>query len=128
VYFSIVSSDLRVFHVSSCLPNAADIFRFRTTLVAVILNHIGLYCEQSWSPAWGHVYVRDGPFFRWQFYQSIIWQISSIISLSVTIAMYCLFQLYLCVAKELDPHRPVLKLFSVKSVGAFDSLLQRRLD
>ncbi|KAH9973697.1 organic solute transporter Ostalpha-domain-containing protein [Lactifluus volemus] len=92
------------------------VVRPATTLVAVILNHIGLYCEQSWSPAWGHVYVRDGPFFRWQFYQSIIWQISSIISLSVTIAMYCLFQLYLCVAKELAPHRPVLKLFSVKSV------------
>ncbi|KAI9462621.1 DUF300-domain-containing protein [Russula earlei] len=28
-----------------------------TTLFAVILNHIGLYCEQSWSPKWGHIYL-----------------------------------------------------------------------
>jgi hypothetical protein len=33
--------------------------------------------------------------------------------------MYCLLQLYLCVAKELAPHRPVLKLVSVKAVGGF---------
>jgi len=34
----------------------------RTTLAAVILNHIGLYCEQSWSPRWGHIYVRGAHF------------------------------------------------------------------
>lgn len=34
----------------------------RTTLAAIILNHIGLYCEQSWSPRWGHIYVRDAHF------------------------------------------------------------------
>ena len=33
--------------------------------------------------------------------------------------MYCLLQLYLCVATELAPHRPVLKLFSIKAVGKF---------
>jgi hypothetical protein len=38
---------------------SADTSNGRTTLAAVILNHIGLYCETSWSPAWGHVYVRD---------------------------------------------------------------------
>ncbi|KAN0131911.1 DUF300 domain containing protein [Lactarius tabidus] len=69
-----------------------------TTLVAVILNHIGLYCEQSWSPVWGHIWI------------------STIISISVTIAMYCLFQLYVCVAEELAPHQPILKLFAVKAV------------
>ncbi|KAI0249237.1 organic solute transporter Ostalpha-domain-containing protein [Lactifluus subvellereus] len=74
------------------------VVRPTTTLVAVILNHIGLYCEQSWSPAWGHIYI------------------STIVSISVTIAMYCLVQLYLCVAKELAPHRPILKLLSVKAV------------
>lgn len=30
----------------------------RTTLIAVGLNYVGLYCEKSLSPAWGHVYVR----------------------------------------------------------------------
>lgn len=74
------------------------VIRPTTTLAAVILNHIGLYCETSWSPAWGHVYI------------------ASIISISVTIAMYCLLQLYLCVATELAPHRPVLKLISIKAV------------
>jgi len=33
--------------------------------------------------------------------------------------MYCLLQLYLCVATELAPHRPVLKLLSIKAVGEF---------
>lgn len=74
------------------------VIRPTTTLAAVILNHIGLYCESSWSPGWGHVYI------------------ASIISISVTIAMYCLLQLYLCVATELAPHRPVLKLISIKAV------------
>lgn len=30
----------------------------RTTLAAVILDYVGLYCEDSWSPGWGHIYVR----------------------------------------------------------------------
>jgi hypothetical protein len=58
---------------------------------------------------------QDFPFFS----KVIIGQISTIISISVTIAMYCLVQLYVCVAAELAPHRPVLKLFSVKAVGKF---------
>ncbi|KAH8996304.1 organic solute transporter Ostalpha-domain-containing protein [Lactarius akahatsu] len=74
------------------------VVRPTTTLAAVILNHIGLYCEQSWSPVWGHVWI------------------TTLISISVTIAMYCLLQLYICVAGELAPHRPVLKLFAVKAV------------
>lgn len=35
------------------------VIRPLTTLVSVVLNYIGLYCEASWSPAWGHIYVRD---------------------------------------------------------------------
>jgi len=40
----------------------------RTTLAAVILDYMGLYCEASWTPGWGHLYVsssassrRNGP-------------------------------------------------------------------
>lgn len=33
--------------------------------------------------------------------------------------MYCLIQLYVVVAEELSPHRPLLKLFSVKAVGRY---------
>src|SRR6266404_5195203 len=46
-------------------------------------------------------------------------QITAIISISVTVAMYCLLQMYFCVAEELAPHRPILKLFAVKAVGMF---------
>jgi len=42
--------------------------QLRTTLAAVILEYMGLYCEASWSPGWGHLYVsrftwagRSGP-------------------------------------------------------------------
>ncbi|KAI0053265.1 DUF300-domain-containing protein [Auriscalpium vulgare] len=69
-----------------------------TTFFAVVLNYIGWYCETSWSPAWGHIWI------------------TGLISISVTIGMYCLLQLYLSVATELVPYRPVLKLFAVKAV------------
>ncbi|KAI0960720.1 hypothetical protein AcV7_000024 [Taiwanofungus camphoratus] len=69
-----------------------------TTLAAVILNYVGLYCEDSWGPGWGHLYI------------------TVVVSISVSVAMYCLLQLYLPIAKHLAPHRPILKLFAVKAV------------
>ena len=69
-----------------------------TALASVILDYAGYYCESSWSPVYAHVWI------------------VVIISISVTIAMYCLLQLYMPVSKELKPHRPILKLFSVKAV------------
>ncbi|KAL4266333.1 DUF300-domain-containing protein [Pleurotus pulmonarius] len=74
------------------------VLRPLTTLIAVALDYMGLYCESSWSPGWGHIYI-------------VI-----IVSLSVTIAMYCLIQLYVPVAEQLAPHKPLLKLFAVKAV------------
>ncbi|KAF8526020.1 organic solute transporter Ostalpha-domain-containing protein [Hysterangium stoloniferum] len=74
------------------------IIRPGTTVAAIILDYIGLYCEQSWSPAWGHIYI------------------TIIVSLSVTIAMYCLIQLYIPIAGQLKEHKPLLKLFAVKAV------------
>ncbi|KDR75253.1 hypothetical protein GALMADRAFT_542138 [Galerina marginata CBS 339.88] len=74
------------------------VIRPTTTLAAVILDYIGLYCESSWGLGWGHIYI------------------TIIISVSVSIAMYCLIQLYVPVAKELSMHKPLLKLFSVKAV------------
>ena len=32
-------------------------YYIRTSLAAVILDYMGLYCEASWSPGWGHLYV-----------------------------------------------------------------------
>lgn len=40
-------------------------------------------------------------------------------SVSVTIAMFCLIQLYVPVAEELAEHKPLLKLVSIKAVGEF---------
>lgn len=48
----------------------------------------------------------------------IVIQIVIIVSLSVTVAMYCLIQLYVVVSDLLSPYRPLLKLFAIKAVGA----------
>ncbi|KAJ7594634.1 organic solute transporter Ostalpha-domain-containing protein [Mycena floridula] len=69
-----------------------------TTLAAVVLEYMGLYCEQSWGLGWGHVYI------------------TIIVSLSVTVAMYCLIQLYVTVKEPLAPQKPLMKLFAVKAV------------
>ncbi|KAF5386263.1 hypothetical protein D9615_002306 [Tricholomella constricta] len=74
------------------------VIRPTTTLAAVILDYMGLYCEESWGLEWGHIYI------------------TIVISISVTIAMYCLIQLYVPVAENLAPHRPLLKLFAIKAV------------
>ncbi|KAJ6558437.1 organic solute transporter Ostalpha-domain-containing protein [Mycena vulgaris] len=69
-----------------------------TTLAAVILNYIGWYCDGSFSPQYGYVYI------------------TAIVSISVSIAMYCLIQVYMPISVYLAPHQPLLKLFSVKAV------------
>ncbi|KAF9263113.1 DUF300-domain-containing protein, partial [Marasmius fiardii PR-910] len=74
------------------------VLRPLTTFAAVILDYIGLYCEDSWSPGWGHIYL------------------VVIVSLSVTIAMYCLIQLYVVSSEYLAPQKPLLKLFAIKAV------------
>ncbi|KAL0956001.1 hypothetical protein HGRIS_002177 [Hohenbuehelia grisea] len=74
------------------------VLRPLTTLAAVVMDDAGLYCESSWGLGWGHVYI-------------VI-----IVSISVTIAMYCLIQLYVPVADRLKPQKPLLKLFAVKAV------------
>lgn len=68
------------------------------TLVAVGLQYYGLYCLESWEPYFGHIYI------------------SLAISISVSIAMYCVIQFYLPIQEELKPYSPVLKFLAVKSV------------
>ncbi|KLO10338.1 DUF300-domain-containing protein, partial [Schizopora paradoxa] len=74
------------------------VIRPLTTLVAVILNYAGLYCESSWSPGWGYAYI------------------TVIVSISVSISMYCLVQAYVPIATLIAPHKPILKLFAIKAV------------
>ncbi|KAG8833896.1 hypothetical protein FRC18_002913 [Serendipita sp. 400] len=69
-----------------------------TTLTAIILNWMGIYCEQSWSPRFGSVWILI------------------IVSISVSVAMYCLIQFYIAIADEIKQHRPILQLFSVKAI------------
>lgn len=74
------------------------VVRPTTTLAAIILDYAGLYCEDSWSPGWGHLYI------------------SAVVSVSVSVAMYCLLQLYMSIKEPLAPQKPLLKLFAVKAV------------
>ncbi|PWN37833.1 DUF300-domain-containing protein [Meira miltonrushii] len=68
------------------------------TLAAVGLQYFGLYCLESWEPYFGHIYI------------------TLAISISVSVAMYCLIQFYLPIQGELKPYAPVLKFLAVKSV------------
>ncbi|KAJ7125042.1 organic solute transporter Ostalpha-domain-containing protein, partial [Mycena epipterygia] len=74
------------------------VIRPLTTLAAVVLNYIGWYCDGSFSPQWGYVYI------------------TVIVSISVSIAMYCLIQLYMPISVYLAPQKPLLKLFAIKAV------------
>ncbi|EMD33408.1 hypothetical protein CERSUDRAFT_56898 [Gelatoporia subvermispora B] len=74
------------------------VIRPTTTLAGIILDSVGLYCADSWSPGWGHIYI------------------TVIMSASVTVAMYCLIQLYVPVSGHLAPHKPLLKLVAIKAV------------
>lgn len=68
------------------------------TLVAVGLQYYGLYCLESWEPYFGHVWL------------------SLIVAISITIAMYCIIQIYLPIRKELEPYKPVLKFLAIKAI------------
>ena len=48
-------------------------------------------------------------------------KITLVVSISVSIAMYCLIQVYMVVKVELAPHSPLLKLFAIKAVGELHS-------
>ncbi|KAL8283520.1 hypothetical protein RQP46_005623 [Phenoliferia psychrophenolica] len=74
------------------------IIRPLSTLISVISQAMGDYCLSSWSPKFLHVYM------------------SVLVSISVSIAMYCVLQLYMSFKKELRPYQPMLKFLAVKSV------------
>lgn len=49
-------------------------------------------------------------------------QIEIVITVSVSIAMYCLIQMYIPISGHLAPQKPLLKLFAIKAVGALPSI------
>lgn len=62
-----------------------------STLAAVITNYLGIYCVASYSPVYSHLYL------------------TTAISVSVTIAMYNVLQLYVVIKEELKPFSPIIK-------------------
>lgn len=77
-------------------------YRDSSTLLAVVLDAMGLYCEGSWGVGWAHLYVR---LLSQQLRLSdLIYppQLSTATAVSVTIAMYCLLQVYVVVKPVVD--------------------------
>ncbi|KPV74907.1 uncharacterized protein RHOBADRAFT_36871 [Rhodotorula graminis WP1] len=72
-----------------------------STLASVVGEATGYYCLASWSPRFVHVWA------------------SAAITISVTIAMYCVLQLYMPLREPLKPYQPVLKFLCVKLVVFF---------
>ncbi|GAA5833574.1 hypothetical protein JCM9279_001565 [Rhodotorula babjevae] len=72
-----------------------------STLASVIGEATGYYCLASWSPKFIHVWA------------------SAAITVSVTVAMYCVLQLYMPLREPLKPYQPVLKFLCVKLVVFF---------
>ncbi|KAF2862450.1 DUF300-domain-containing protein [Piedraia hortae CBS 480.64] len=71
------------------------------TIVAVLAESQGRYCEESLSPAFAHVWV------------------TAFEATSVTIAMYCLIQFYMQLKDDLSEHKPFLKVVCIKLVIFF---------
>lgn len=71
------------------------IVRPLTTLASVIAEYTGYYCLASWSPKFVHVWS------------------SGAITISVTVAMYVVLQLYVALKQDLGPYSPALKVSSL---------------
>jgi hypothetical protein len=68
------------------------------TIVAVITEAFNLYCLESLSPAFSHVWIMV------------------IESIAVSVAMYCLIQFYIQIRQDIRQHKPLLKITAIKLV------------
>lgn len=75
--------------------------RVTFTIVSVITEAFGRYCEHSLNPAFAHVWV------------------ICIEGASVTVAMFCLVQFYIQLKEKLSEYRPALKIICIKLVIFF---------
>ncbi|GAA5996705.1 OSTA/TMEM184 family protein [Rhodotorula paludigena] len=69
-----------------------------STFASVLGEATGYYCLASWSPKFVHVWS------------------AAAITISVTVAMYCVLQLYWPLRGPLKPYKPVLKFLCIKLV------------
>ncbi|EAW12624.1 OSTA/TMEM184 family protein [Aspergillus clavatus NRRL 1] len=74
------------------------LLRVLSTIIAVVTQHFDVYCEESLSPAFSHVWVL------------------AIECVAVSIAMYCLIQFYYQVKEDISQYSPFLKIASIKLV------------
>lgn len=71
------------------------------TIIAVITQANGKYCQSSKDPRFAYIWV------------------AGFEGISVTIAMYCLIQFYIQLKTDLAPHKPFLKITCIKLVIFF---------
>ena len=92
------------------------------TFVAVITEAAGIYCLESLSPAFAHVWVRRFPCHfpllspPDHYINTRLLQVMVIEGVCVSIAMYCIIQFYMQTKNDLAEHRPLLKVAAIKLV------------
>ncbi|TGO63067.1 hypothetical protein BOTNAR_0105g00270 [Botryotinia narcissicola] len=72
--------------------------RVTMTILAVVTEYFGKYCDSSDSPVFAHIWILV------------------IEGAAVTIAMFCLIQFYIQLRTDLAPHKPFLKVVAIKAV------------
>lgn len=72
--------------------------RVTMTVLAVVTEYFGKYCDSSDSPVFAHIWILV------------------IEGAAVTIAMFCLIQFYIQLRTDLAPHKPFLKVMAIKAV------------
>lgn len=73
-------------------------FRVAMTIVAVLTQYWGRYCLESLNPAFSRIWVMV------------------IVSVAVTIAMYCVIQFYYQLREDIAQHNPIMKVVAIKLV------------
>ncbi|KIW70662.1 hypothetical protein PV04_02907 [Phialophora macrospora] len=68
------------------------------TIVSVITQALDLYCLESLSPAFSHIWV-------------MVFE-----TISISVAMYCLIQFYVQIKDDIRQHKPLLKITAIKLV------------
>ena len=69
-----------------------------TSVLAILLNYYGLYCDGDWNTHCGYIYI------------------SSINNTSVSISLYYLVLFYIATEERLAPFKPFHKFLSVKAI------------
>ncbi|KAG0269735.1 hypothetical protein DFQ27_002404 [Actinomortierella ambigua] len=76
-----------------------------TTFLAIVLEAQGTYCEESWSPKFGHVWVLIIDF------------------TSVSVSTYFLIMFYVTIHKDLKKYQPLLKFLAIKLMVTIEGLV-----